>query len=453
MDGPFICLLESASGLCGTFFSSTASWWTKEENDMRKYYAFVGLAVLVVIGLFGASIVSAAPAGAATGLRVTQEGCTGGLANARLSWTPSGKGDQRVDLSATNNGFASGYSSGTTGSSGGVMVFTQLKPGTTYYARVVTQTGSGPISSDTVQFTASCTVTAFTAPNSLQAANSDSGQVRFLWNPGQNNKWFCIDTARNVADLMGLKGTWRNYCRTDANNLTVSGLHCGATYVWAVYAWNGGLNAKSAPSTIQTPPCVIGKPTNLDFRQTGNDSVRLSWRAGENNRWYCVDVAESEKDLKNFGSTWENFGCWQPKTSLDLVKVECGKVYYFNVYAWNEDVNARSANSSFQLKECTAQVPAEIVSLSIEKSETTPIRYYVKVVAVLPNGCYSPDSHKVSRDNRTFNIKVLNLLEQEPKCVKGEKTYELEIFFANDLQSGKRYTVNVNGETIKFTAD
>ena len=420
---------------------------------MQKFITFIGLAMLFAIGLFGMTTASAAPAGAATGLRVTQEGCTDGFAKARLSWTPSGRGNQRVDLSATNNGFASGYSSGNVGSTGGATQFTQLKPGSTYYARVVTMTDSGALVSDPVQFTASCAVSAFTAPRSLQAASIGPGQVRFFWSAGANNKWFCVDTARNLNDLMSLKGTWRNHCRTDANNLTVGNLQCGTTYVWAVYAWNGGLNAKSAPSTIQTKSCVIGQPTDLKFRQTGNDSVRLSWRAGENNRWFCVDVAESAKDLKNFGPTWENFGCWRTVTSIDLVEVECGKLYHFNVYAWNESVNTRSANSTFELLKCETKQVAPIEELSIEATEDDPAHYILTVVAVLPNDCYSYDSQKVSRKDRTVTVTITNLYDRDGSCSKKSKIYELKVDLGTKFDEDVRYTVNVNDQRIRFTTD
>lgn len=420
---------------------------------MKKYSYFIGAAMLLVIGLFGFASASAAPAGSATGLRITQEGCSGASATARLSWTASGQGSQRIDLSATNNGFASGYSSGTTTPSGSAIQFTQLKPGATYYARVVTMTNSGALASDTVQFTASCTVTAFTAPRSLQAAGMPNGQVRFVWTAGQNNKWFCVDTARNIADLQGLKGTWRNSCRTEANNLTVSNLHCGTSYVWAVYAWNGNLNAKSAPSTVQTAPCVIGQPTDLKAKQTGKDSIRLSWNAGVNNRWFCVDVAESAADLKGFGKTWQNFGCWRTATTLDLNEVDCGKIYHFNVYAWNESTNTRSANSTFELSECKAKLPAPIEEVSVDASDDDPAHYILTVVGVLPNDCYTYDSQKVSRKDRVITVTVTNLLDKDGSCSKKAKTYELEIDLGTNFESAKRYTVNVNQETIKFTPD
>jgi hypothetical protein len=419
---------------------------------MLKYSALIGVAILFAVGLFGLATASAAPAGAATGLRIAQEGCTNGSAKARLSWTPSGQGSQRVDLSATNNNFASNYSSGSVGN-GNATQLTNLTPGTTYYARVVTMANSGQKASDTLAFTASCAVTAFAAPRNLQAASMPNGSVRFLWSPGENNKWFCVDTARNVADLMSLKNTWRNHCRTDANSLTVSGLRCGTTYVWAVYAWNGNLNAKSATTTVQTQPCVIGKPTDLKFRQTGNDAVRLSWTAGQNNRWFCVDVAESEKDLNKFGPTWQNFNCWSTRTSLDLEEVECGKVYYFNVHAWNEHVNTRSANSTFELEECTAKVVAEIENLEISTTDDDPKHYILTVVAVLPNDCYEFDSKKVTQNGRTITVTVTNLLDKDGSCSKKASTYEFDIDLGTNFPPGNRYTVNVNDERIRFTAE
>ena len=419
---------------------------------MWKLASLILITAVAAVGFFGLSTASAAPAGVATGLRVTQEGCSNGTATTRLAWTPSGKGNQRVDLSATNNGFASGYSSGSVGSSGAAMRFTQLTPGATYYARVVTASSSGALASDTLQFKASCTVTAFKAPTNLQAM-STAAQVRFTWKAGDNNKWFCVDTARNYADLQGKKGTWRSHCRTDATSLTLTSLRCGTDYVWSVYAWNGKLNAKSAPSTVKTVACVIGQPTNLGFKQTDKDSVRISWKAGENNKWFCVDVAESESDLTKRTGTWENFGCRRTATTLDLNEVECGKVYYFNVYAWNESVNTRSANSTFELLECKAKLPAEIKDLFVEPTEDDPASYVLTVVGVLPNDCYKYDSQKVSRKDKTITVTVNNLIDRDGTCKGKAKTYELEIDLGSDFEPGTRYTVLVNGERIRFTTE
>ena len=418
-----------------------------------KFLTLMVLATALLLGFAGARMVAAAPSGAATDLKTVNEGCSNSLAKARLSWTASGKGEQRVDLSTLNNGFASGYSSGNVSRTGNAMELVSLQPGTKYYVRVVTSTASGALISDTLQFTASCDVAAFTAPTNLQAAAASNGTVRFSWTKGQNNQWFCVDTARNLADLNSRTGTWRNYCRTDSTSMTVTSLRCGATYVWTVYAWNGALNAKSAPVTVKTPDCVIGKPTDLSYKQTSNDVVRLSWTAGQNNKWFCVDVAESEKDLNALTGTWENFGCWQTKTTLDLTELECGKVYYFNVYAWNESVNTRSANSTFELTKCKTTVPSIVDDLFVTASTDNPAHYILTVVIVLPNDCYKYDSSKVSKKDTVLNVTVTTELNKNGKCSKKAQNYEVEIDLGTKFESGKRYTVNVNSDRVRFTAE
>ena len=52
-----------------------------------------------------------------------------------------------------------------------------------------------------------------------------------------------------------------------------------------------------------------------------------------------------------------------------------------------------------------------------------------------------------------MTVTVYNLLEVGPKCSKKPSTYDLDIFLGSNFETGKRYTVNVNGETIKFTAE
>ena len=292
----------------------------------------------------------------------------------------------------------------------------------------------------------------FAPPTSLQSAATSANSVRFQWVPGVNNNWYCVDTATSAADLISFKGSWRNHgCGTNQTSLDVANVACGTTYHWRVYAWNYETGGHSYVSTVQTPSCNIGAPTGLRVNRLDEDSVRLSWNPGTHDRWYCVDVARSLHDLKNFGPTWHNYACWTTANSIVLDNVDCGVTYHWLVFAWNEYTNTKSAPSAFTLGNCSAEAPIE--DIDVDASSADPPRYTLTIVAGLPNGCTEPDDYNVSRDGRVIEVEVLNRIDSDSHCTQQYGTYELEIDLGTNFQSGRQYTVVVNGEVYRFTTE
>ena len=416
---------------------------------MKFLSMMVGLLVLAAGAIVSLPLVgtaSAAPAGAATALKVTAESCTNNLATYRLAWTASGKGTQRVDLSATNNGFASNYSSGNLDTNASLVLLTSLKPGTTYYTRIVTSTPSGAVASDTVSFAASCQpAPAFSAPTGLHSSQVGKGTIRFQWTPGVGNQYYCLDTATSFDDLIGLKGSWRNHgCGTTTPSLDVSDLPCGAVVYWRVFAW-GTSSGHSQVAAVSSPACVIGAPTDLTATPTGTAGVALSWTPGTNNTWFCVDVATSTQDLAGLNGSWRNYGCWMTGHTITLNNLDCGQTYYWNVYAWNDYTHTRSANASFQVKNCNSTVTAAINSVDVTKVGGN---YHAKIVAVVPNACHKPAEYEVTRSGNTINIAVT--YETQPgHCEYFAGTYNLDVNLGNNFVSGKTYKVVVNGDKSK----
>jgi hypothetical protein len=408
----------------------------------------IGIFVLAVGSLVAFPAVdsaSAAPAGAATGLKATALSCTGNLAKYRLSWTPSGKGAQRVDLSATNNGFANNFSSANLGVQASTVDMTSLKPGTTYYVRIVTLTSGGALASDTLSFKAACqTSPAFSVPSQLKSTQIGKGTIRFQWTAGQGNQYFCLDTASNLTDLVNFTGSWRNHgCGTTTPSVDVSNLSCGTVVYWRVFAW-GTASGHSEVSVASTPSCFIGQPSNLNAQPSGTSGVLLSWTPGADNVWFCVDVAKSPTDLANLTGSWRNYGCWMTGNSIQLANLDCGATYYWNVYAWNASTNTRSANASFEVLNCNTQVKAPIEQVDVEKVGS---RHFATIVAGLPDACHSPASHQVERNGNLFIITVLNDVKPG-QCASVYGTYDLSVNLGT-LEAGKSYTVVVNGEKSK----
>jgi hypothetical protein len=384
---------------------------------------------------------------AATGLKLTAESCSSGLAMYRLSWTPSGKGAQRVDLSATDNGFASGYASANLDAGASAIRLSLLKPGTTYHVRIVTATASGAAVSDTLSFEASCvSPPAFSVPANLHATAIGKDTLRFQWTRGQGNQYFCLDTATSLADLYNYKGSWRNHhCWTTSTSVDVSGVKCGTVVYWRVFAWGAG-SGHSQPSVVVSQPCVtIGAPVNLHAQQIHKTSTLLFWTPGEKNDSFCVNLAKSAFDLAHQTGSWKSFNCGNPTSSAYVDNLECGVTYHWDVTARNAQTSIRSAPSTFKLTDCEKLVNAPIEGVAIEKHGD---RHYAEVVAALPDACHKAAGHEVVRSGNTFHVKVLNSAVPGP-CAFVHDTYVLNVNLGTDLVAGKTYKVIVNESVSK----
>ena len=413
---------------------------------MRKLLSLmlgiVAIAGSALVAFPSADSASAAPAGAATNLKVVADSCHDNLARYWLTWTPSGKGPQRVDLSAVNNGFANNYASVNLSTSASAEDLSQLKVGTTYYARVVTFAPGGAIASDTLVLKAAChNAPAFTVPSNLVSTETGKGTLLFKWTAGAGNYHFCLDTATNPVDLFNFAGSWRNHgCGTTNTSLEVSNLHCDSSIYWRVFAWGTG-SGHSQVGLTSTPPCVIGQPTQLEALQTGPSSVLLGWKPGAENNWFCVDVAKSPGELANLTGSWRNYGCWMTGSSISITNLDCGETYYWNVFAWNNYTHTRSSNSSFELIGCSTLQEAPIEDVDVAKGGA---RYYAEIVAALPDACHTAASHDSERIGNTFYVTVLNNVEPGP-CAFVYDTYKVSVDLGN-LEVGKTYKVIVNGD-------
>jgi hypothetical protein len=414
-------------------------------------FAVFALAAMAVVG----SVASAAPAGAATKLSIASQTCKpNGTVDAMLRWTPSGLGSQFVEL-ATNADFSKRSTGGPYSSNADAVGLTQLKQGATYYARVLTSSGGGTLVSDAIAVTARSCVAgdSITSPTNLDATALADGRVQLDWAPGNNNIWYCVDTAPSLNALFNLGSGWRNHgCWNTSSNLTISGLSCGSTVYWLVYTWNATDSVKSDAEVFQTRSCAatISPPTSLDA-DIVEGGVLFDWAPGAGNTWYCVDTAPTQNALLNFGSGWRNHGCWNTSSQLFVSGLDCGQTYYWLVYAWNPVANTKSAVSTVQTQACKATLElAPIVDVEVVQAGES---YRADIIAALPNGCHEPDSHRVQRFGDTIEITVWNKVEPG-QCTQVYGEYELNVNLGDDFESGETYEVIVNDdESDEFIAD
>ena len=331
-----------------------------------KKLLIVPASLLVLLFAFGGgtapSSVEAAPAGAATGQIVTQQTCLGnGYVQVSFVWTPSGLGQQWMDVSASPvfNGFAN---FGPLAANTNAFNWAGLLPNTTYYSRISTWVGFW-LTSDTIAFTTSpCGGGgAFTPPTNPTTSILGPNSVLFQWNAGSGNQFYCVDTAFSLSDLTSLSGSWHNWgCGTTSTALQVNTIACGIPHYWRVYAWGPGGSGYSNYNTFQTPGCGFTPPSNPhNFNVTAN-SAGFAWDRGTNNAWFCVDIAKSQSDLTNLSGSWMNFACGTTGTQASTSGLDCGTTYYWRVWAAGPGTSGYSSIDSVMTGACPYQPPTNL---------------------------------------------------------------------------------------------
>ena len=423
--------------------------------------AALAIVVLVVTGVVGANTAVANP----TGLFVNNESCVNGLVEAQLNWTPDSAGQQYVDISARNDNFSSAYSTaGPFPSSRTREPLERLQPNTTYYLRVSTLIGTEFLRSATLSYrTRSCagggssgggsSTGSATPPLHLQGAAFSPTQARFQWIPGMDNRFFCLDYAKSLSDLINGFGTWRNTgCGTTSNSVVVSNLSCGTNYFARVWTPAGG-GLYSSVATIQTSSCAsaISPPTNLRIVFATKTTARIDWEPGKDNRWFCIDTARNQQDLLEYEDTWRNHSCWTTNTQETIRGLSCGDLYFYRIYTWNPITSAHSGIGTFRTDNCnTSLVEAPIEDIDVDKVGN---EYHAEITVGKPNSCHSFGGYEADTFGNVIELTIYNTVAPGA-CAEVYSTYTLTINLGSGYFSGTTYVVVVNDdESDTFTAN
>jgi hypothetical protein len=197
----------------------------------------------------------------------------------------------------------------------------------------------------------------FSVPTNLRSEALSPTSIRFAWDRGLDNAWFCVDTALSENHLLNLTGTYRWHgCGTTGTTITASGLACGTKYFWRVFAQGARANGHSAVAEVTTQPCPFSPPHALHTHDITQTSVRFDWERGGDNHWFCVDTGKDPQDILRFSGTWKNQGCGTEFTELDVTGLDCGTIYYWRVYAVGTFVSGYSVIERFSTSACPATV-------------------------------------------------------------------------------------------------
>jgi len=320
------------------------------------------------VGLGQPQTTSAAPVGAAQNVTPYSHSCLdNGSVLTRFAWSPSGWGTQWFDISAVNNGFAHSFlNAGPLAPTANQLDWYQLVTNTRYYVRVNTFTNIGWLPSDTITFvTPSCG--SFTPPSNPQSQVLDSDSVRFTWDRGQNNEWFCLDMALSQGDLVNFGPTFSNWgCGMTGESYTAHGLACGLKHYWRVYG-AGAYGSGYTPIREFTPGnCAFSPPTDPNATVINSNTVKFEWESGTNNIFFCVDTAENEEDLKGIKGTFMNHGCGVTAETFTSSVVPCGKQQVFRIWAVGPGTNGYSPIGSFTTGVCPITAPTNLDADTID---------------------------------------------------------------------------------------
>lgn len=320
-------------------------------------------------GLGQPQAASAAPAGAATSLSAYSQNCqSNGTVQTRFSWQPGGAGVQWFDLSTLNNNFAAGwYNAGPMASSQNSIEWNGLSANTVYYARVNTFVNGAWASSDTLVFQTPNCGGSFTAPDDLDSTVLGPNSVRWNWDSGTNNSWFCVDTALSPSDLTTFSGSFGNWgCGTTTTTVTGNALLCGTKHYWRVYAAGPAGSGHSAISEFTTASCNFTAPTDLDATVEGPSKVKFTFDRGNDNLYICIDTAQSEDDLTGITGTFMNHGCGISGETYTSNVVPCGVTSYWRVWAAGTNTTGYSAIESFTTPACPFTAPTNLDADTID---------------------------------------------------------------------------------------
>lgn len=100
------------------------------------------------------------------------------------------------------------------------------------------------------------------------------------------------------------------------------------------------------------------------------------------------------------------------------------------------------------------KAPAPIESVDILIMESFSVQHSVVVVSGLPNACVSFGGYYLARNSNTVQIEMVNWKPADPDvaCAEIYGIVDTVIPLGSEFESGKTYTVDVNGVTLTFTA-
>ncbi len=307
---------------------------------MSKLFALIVVVSASLIGI----LAPARSTEAAQGPAVPRQFCSGTVAGdiqAELQWAPLQSGDQWLDLSLANNGFAPGtfVTVGPLVPTTSDFLWDGLAAGRTHYIRVNTLTPAGWVPSETTTFATGTCFGATSPPlaNAVSFACAADSTIlgAFAWAPAQPKgvvQWLDLSTTNNGF----APGTFVSAgpLNPGDSSFTWTGIRPSTTHYWRVNTWTGSTwvasntssftsgycSVASGPPVPPSPPASTGYPSDVKWC--------LGYLAGYSSigRFNCGNIY--------FGSyAFDVQWCIGYLSGyVTIGRLNCGNIYFSNTY-------------------------------------------------------------------------------------------------------------------------
>ncbi|MFM7107704.1 MAG: fibronectin type III domain-containing protein [Planctomycetaceae bacterium] len=243
-----------------------------------------------------------------------------------LSWGPStGADGYRLYLvSGSTATLLGSYSSTATSATVG-----GLSASTTYTFRLDAYNAAGTASATTQVTTQAATAIAAPTGVTVKVLSKTSVQVSWTASAGATGYKVLVSSGSTTSTVASVGAS--------TTSVRVMNLSRGATYAFAVTAYNASSSATSGYVSVTMPASVpVTAPQNVAFKSTSSSGGTLSWTAADNATGYMVyaiDVSSRQR-----AAAWLDAAT----TSITVGGLRPGRSYQFQVVAMNDDSSAGS---------------------------------------------------------------------------------------------------------------
>lgn len=243
-----------------------------------------------------------------------------------LSWSPSTGADgyRLYQVSGSTATLIGSYSATATSAT-----VSGLAAGTTYTFRLDAYNTAGTASATTQVNTQAAA--AIAAPTNVTVTVLNKTSVQVSWNASAGA------TGYKVLVLNGTTTSQVASVGSKTTSVKVSGLTRGASYSFAVTAYNASSSATSAWVSVTMPAVtLVAAPQNVAFQANSASTGTLTWSGSANATGYMIYAVDS-------GSrTQASARVDASSTSITVAGLRPGRAYQFLVVAMNDDSTASS---------------------------------------------------------------------------------------------------------------
>ena len=196
---------------------------------------------------------------------------------------------------------------------------------------------------------------------SVKATSAGHDSIKLTWKKASGAKGYKIyrSTKKN--------GTYKLVKTTNKTSFTNKKLTSNKTYYYKVKAYKTVKNktyTSKKYSTAVSAKALLTKATGLKVTQKSSTSVKLTWKAGKNTKYYAV----YRKEGKN--GKYKKIKATSAKSYTDK-KLTAGNTYYYKVRAYNKRGDRSQYAAYSKYVKTKLSLPTEETTTELASTEAT----------------------------------------------------------------------------------